>query len=323
VNSNVPERVKSPRSLSVVVETHTPSEYRGTEDWEALARTLDALENQSLRQEIEVIVVLDSEGQETVGRLTEAHPNVTCLSTASQTYYEMKNAGIATAHGDVIALLDGDCTPCDTWAESLLAAIENGKGVVAGRTRYRSRSLWARSWDVFDFGHVEGGSHQQANGFVFNNVAFTENLRPRLTVPPGLRRSGACELLAARLKASGVPIVYEPAARVEHGNDYQRGGWLQKRLRNGFDSVNLLQYDSARNLRHWRLAALGPAAALAVAAGRVAWDVKRIVGNRRDLEITIPLIPYFWALAFFVRASEALSGCAAYFARPWFAKRFG
>lgn len=120
-----PERVES--STTVVIPTRDrPS---------ALAACLEAISQQTIAEELDVVVVDDGSHDEAgVAAIVEGRPGVRLVRTAAAGPSTARNAGAAAARGQLILFTDDDCRPAADWAERLTEALRSGSDAVAGLT---------------------------------------------------------------------------------------------------------------------------------------------------------------------------------------------
>ena len=222
--------------ISVIIET-----YNATPETEIkLEHVLDKLNKQTYpRDKIEVLVVLDEANTKLAGFLKDKYPDVSLVTLNSNNYFSMKNHGIKFAQGDIVAFLDCDCIPGEDWAERIASTLSRGADVAAGKTRYPSDKPLARTFDLFDFGHVQGDENGEANCFVANNVAFRKDVLLKHNFDNRIGRSGGCYLLARQLKVLNYKMVYEPGQFAVHEYNIKGLGFIIKRIRLGYDSINL------------------------------------------------------------------------------------
>jgi mycofactocin glycosyltransferase len=183
-------------------------------------------------------------------------------------YYEHKNRGFAATDADIVAFVDGDCTPRSGWLEALTEPIAARRArVVAGSTAYAG--LLAPLATRLDFpSFVRDRGRGTVRNFFANNVAFA---RTAFTGYPDLPMfHGQCQVLALQLAAAGIAIHAAPGARVTHAWPGSAREWLAVRFLRGADTVALIPYIARHHAPRVAplVAWLGPAPALAVLGAR-------------------------------------------------------
>lgn len=301
--------------VSVVVETITAREDSSVSSLaDDLAGTLAAAEKQSYpRERFEIVVVLDEQiDAQTAAGLQKRYPTVRFARSEAANYFGAKNAGARASNGEIVALLDGDCMPETGWLHSLVSRFDDGVDVVSGRTRYVGKSIVARTFSVPDFANVLGDESGNASGFNINNVAFRREVLLSHPLNARIRRNGGCYLLYHQLRAIGTRIVYEPRAVVNHGLDIAGLGFIQKHFDRGYDGLSVYRFDESRALRGTRLIRrFGILALPPLAVRRIALDWVRLVRERRQIGISLLVVPYWAAVAVVTRLIELAGGIMA------------
>jgi len=306
---------------SVVVETVT-ARYGSTTGYLAddLEKTLAALDRQTYpRDRRETIVALHPTATaEESAEIVRRHPAVRLVTSSQDNYFAAKNAGAAAAKGQIIALIDGDCIADDDWLEMLAGALKPGVGAVAGRTRYSGKSFEARTFSVPDFAYVVGDSNGAATGFNLNNVAYRREVILAHPFEARLRRNGGCYLLFHQLRTLGIPVLYEPRARVSHELDFHGLGFIRKHFERGRDGVDAYRFDEGIVLKGTRLVRrAGPLAMIPIYGRRLVVDWLSMIRNRRDIGVHLAALPYFAAVLVLTRGIEFIGAMTAFAPVRW------
>jgi glycosyltransferase involved in cell wall biosynthesis len=134
-----------------------------------LARTLDAVDRQSLSAPFEVIVV-DDGSRDATAEIAASHDRLVELihSDRGRGPGAARNRGVAAARAPVLAFTDADCFPTPRWLELGVGAIGDAD-LVQGRVDpdpAAPRTPFDRSLEV----EGDGGFYQTANLFVRREV---------------------------------------------------------------------------------------------------------------------------------------------------------
>ena len=316
--SDAPAPHRPVHTISVVIETHNEASAPDV----SLRDVLRGLARQTWPADRLEILVVVARGDASFSSLPARHPNLRIVESDVPTYYGMKCAGIDAARGDAIAVLDSDTEPVPGWAESFARRIEAGADAVAGKTRYPKGTPFARTFDFFNFGYIQGDARGAANGFLPNNVGFRREVILEHPFDIRLRRSGAAHLLGHKLIALGYRVEYEPAMHVIH-NSYGVVEEMRMRVKSGYDCVNLARFDEEEVIGESRYLRRTPLLLAAVFWRRVAFDVRAALWNREDLGISWLHVPWFLAISPLIRGLELGAGLLT-LARPdYFPKRYG
>lgn len=206
---------------------------------EALARCLVALERAAPPAGgFEVVVVDDGSRRpprESVAAVT-AVP-VTLVERAAGGPAAARNAGVAVARGDVVAFTDDDCAPEPEWLRRVVARLdEAGRSAAAGGPVVNA--LPANPWAAATAAVFAAVLEPATDGAGGAGLLLTANLalpREAFDAAGGFderlrRAAGEDRDLCDRLRRRGIPLLYDPAARVVHHHDLDAGGlWRQHR----------------------------------------------------------------------------------------------
>jgi GT2 family glycosyltransferase len=184
----------------------------------ALPTCLSAVAAQRDVSDVEVIVVDNGSGDDTVG-VAQAHPVVSrVVSEERPGSYAARNAGLAVARASVLAFTDADCTPEPTWLAAALTALDaTGVDLVGGGISMRA-STHPSLWERYD----RAVYLRQKDVVTKSGWAVTANLVVRRAVFDAVGDfdatllSGGDREFCLRAGRAGFRIVYAPDAVVGH-----------------------------------------------------------------------------------------------------------
>jgi GT2 family glycosyltransferase len=221
-------------TLSVVIVTH--------DSREAVSRTLPPLAAQ-LREEDELIVVDNASGDGTVTAARDLVPGATVIETGSNLGFAAAcNRGAEAATCDLLCLLNPDAVPQAGWRDAIELPATDGRGWSAWQalvTAKGGREINTRGGVL----HFTGIAWAGGAGTAMADLPASESLAIE---EPGFV-SGAClvigrELydalgamperfflyhedvdLSLRVRLAGGTLGVEPAARVDHAYEFDKG----------------------------------------------------------------------------------------------------
>ncbi|MEZ3114423.1 glycosyltransferase family 2 protein [Halobaculum sp. MBLA0147] len=258
--------------LSVVVPT-----LNGRDQ---LAGTLEALG--AAAPDVEVVVVNGPSADGTTG-MVRASPVVDRLVEVSERNLNVaRNAGLAAASGDAVALVGDDHHVTDGWADAVREALSGGANVVTGPCRRE----------------VHGGTtsesperrtirEREVTYFHGDNVAFDAGTVRRLDGFDEYLETGGARDAAHRLAALDVSVTWEPAAATLTTVEAADGGrerldwrWKYRAL-----AYRLVKNYGLRPGTVWRTTRHAVGDALTAAGGVVRGESRpsRWAGNGRDV----------------------------------------
>jgi len=319
ISEDSESRFHDPPLVSVAIETYNADSGAEIE----LAQVLGQLRAQTYPQEkIEVILVIDEDNVRLTRAIEEQFPWTRIVHVKESTYYGMKVHGMKAGEGDIVALTDADCALRGDYVENLVRNFQNGADDVVGKVRFTPGARFAKTFNLFCFAYIRADKNGFAQAFSVNSVAFSKEVAHRYSFDPRIQRSGGAYLLARQLCAAGYKIVYDPEIAVVH-DAYDLRFQMLMRVRSGYEVVYLSQLDEDGVLPETKFRRLGILAPLFSSAFRFLFDLKIIASDRRDLDISIPEIPYFIVASIVIRSIETAAGVLTIFKPNYLADRYG
>jgi glycosyltransferase involved in cell wall biosynthesis len=202
----------------------------------ALSRCLDALEAQTVADQLEVVAVDDaSAAPDAIAAVVDRHARARLIRERGRGPASARNAGARAAHAPFLCFTDDDCEPHVDWVQRLLEAMQAGADAVAGMVLPTDSALSRASETVARAAALTGTRVETALAFapsgnlactrsVFESVPFDE------TFP---HPAGEDREWSARLVAAGFTLRSEPAARVVHHQELTLRRFLRQQIRYG------------------------------------------------------------------------------------------
>jgi GT2 family glycosyltransferase len=215
--------------ISVVVPT------RGRP--KSLARCLAALDAQTARDSLEVVVVDDSGERGVAERVVGEAPGCRLVRGTGRGAAAARNLGSAAARAPLVLFTDDDCEPRPDWAEALGSALREVTGAAAGSTVAESAGdrLGLASQHVANY--LTGFTLDRAGRTRFapsSNLGCRAEVLTRIPFDEGYPGSGGEDRdWCARLIESGQELVFVPDALVAHYQELTLGGFWRKHIRYG------------------------------------------------------------------------------------------
>ncbi len=230
--TQMPARVSS---VSVVVPVR--NEERG------ITRLVEAiLAQQTPGRSLEVIAVNDGSTDDTAQVAAKAGARVEEVPDSTGNPARARNLGAQAARGDFLIFLDVDCVPEPGWLAEMIAAREKGWRCVGGALSMPAGLSLMSRLDYYCgwyHAHERQPPHQPTQhppcNLGIDRSLFLETSRFTETQPIAY----AHEELAwqSQLKQRGIPILFQPAARVGHHNRKGLSNVLRRSYRWAYSTV--------------------------------------------------------------------------------------
>lgn len=199
-----------------------------------IAVCIEALLAQTYPRDRVQIVIVDNDSDDDTPDVVDSYPVTRVTESAAHSPYTARNAGIAAATGDIIALTDANCVPTENWlANGVRTLLDQGADLVGGKVTFTfsPRPTVGEIVDAMTNVDVEAsiGNH---------GACMTGNLFVRRTVfseigvfSPSIR-SGGDMRWTRRASDAGFRLVYAADAEVFYPAR-SLGPLLRKQIRVG------------------------------------------------------------------------------------------
>jgi glycosyltransferase involved in cell wall biosynthesis len=223
--------------ISVIIPTR--------ERADSLRRSLNSLANQTIADELEIIVVDDgSVNRQAVLDVVGEHAFARVEFQDHLGPASARNTGVALARSEVVCFIDDDCEPDRSWAEKMVSAVLAGPGPVAGRTiqSVTDTPLATALGLVVDAAVSADLRFAPSNNLagrreLFASIPFDE----RYPAAAGEDRDWC-----ARVAAAGYDLRIEPQAKLIHRSEPTVRAFLAQQIRYGRGSFHFRRRGAER-----------------------------------------------------------------------------
>jgi hypothetical protein len=292
--------VEAPKVSVIVVCDYDSGEDKA---WDELREVLAALARQDYEGPVEYLLMESSVFQDRVpADLTDILPTLKICFFDSQSSYALKNRGAEIAEGEILGVLDGDCTPDQGWVRCLADTFRTypETAVVSGRTIYSSGNVTERTIGLLSRSYLDRRCAAPTDSIANNNAGFT---RQALLAHPFLDDIGAFggKLQAETMRQAGLYFRFEPGMLAVHAYE---GREMEKDIRRqtGYATVMVRRIDS--RIAHSWLTRIGSLSIPLFLVGRILLSWRSLLQLHREYGIPWTAVPKGMMLAAYLHCLE-------------------
>lgn len=180
---------------------------------------LEALEDQSYPRERYEIIIVDNGSSDNTRQIIERFGEVTLLErTDVQSPYAARNKGLGAASGEILVLLDVNCTPLRHWLEKGVQCLfQKSADLVGGKVSfvYSEEETLGEWYDSLLFVDMED-LIDRGNSCAAGNLFFKRKVWETIGAFPESERSGMDLYWTKKATKSGFRLVYCDGAEVKY-----------------------------------------------------------------------------------------------------------
>jgi hypothetical protein len=261
-----------------------------TDAYETIRPVIERLRRQTIRQQIELVLVAPSAASVSSAMRHQAEfAAIRTVESPIEDLAEARAAGIRAAAAPVVFVGETHSYPHPQLAEALTRALD-GPWVAAAPAFGNANPKGTLSWAAFlsDYARwAEGLPQGEIPEVPLYNAAYKRTALLELGDRLGLALAHGDEL-PKTMRARGYRTYFEPAARIDHVNVSKPGDWLKERFVAGLliASHRARQWPLAKRLGYIAGSILIPA----VLAWRVLPGVRQTTRRLRLPPLTVPMI---------------------------------
>ncbi|MBC6904361.1 glycosyltransferase [Saccharophagus sp. K07] len=198
-------------NISVVVPVY--------QHWNLTEKLFKGLAGQTLPQDQWEVLMVDN-GSDHVPAAEELPSFVKLLHCAKPGSYAARNVALDHARGELLVFTDADCCPCPNWLSHLWQTyLESDKrSLIAGGIEVARLEAGRHTLvELYDMALGLSQARYVKNGYaVTANLAIPRQIFAEIGKFDESRFSGGDREICLRAKSEGFPMLYQPAALVQH-----------------------------------------------------------------------------------------------------------
>ena len=176
-------------------------------------RTIESILAQETRHAYEIIVV----GMDKYG-LVEKFPQVQFIKTPHPVGAgEARNIGIGKARGERLVFIDADCLAMPGWLDTLITDFDEGWHVIGGGVKSPADNFWLLVYNLSMFHEQLWTQKRKTHAYLptLNLAVGREVIEQVGNLNEALMRGQDIEW-TSRMTKAGYPLLFDPAAVIEH-----------------------------------------------------------------------------------------------------------
>jgi Glycosyl transferase family 2 len=195
--------------------------------WAGMRATLAAMAAQDFAEPAEFILCESEKFRASLPvDVSAALPALKTLFVRGNSAYDLKNAAVVAASGEIVVFVDADCVPRPDCLRRLVASLRNHPeaAAVSGKTIYPGDALSVRISSLLSRAYIDPGGAGPTKFISENCVAYRRAAYLAHPMPTHMG-TFAAHVQAEKLRACGAVLWFDPKIQVEH--DFE--GWTMER----------------------------------------------------------------------------------------------
>jgi Glycosyl transferase family 2 len=211
-----------PFSVSVVIA----SDYEEGEEknWETEEKILTALANQDFEEPFETILVDYESYQKGLPKsLSDILPNLKIIFSSDAESAKRKDYGVKFSTAELVAVLEADCLPSQSWLRILVEDLRNQPEMVAvsGRTTYGDDSIYKRALSLLDRTFDDLGDAGNSSFISNNGAVYRRHILEAFPYPESVTPFLSSRIRNQAMLEAGYQFYFDPRVSMQHAI----GGW--------------------------------------------------------------------------------------------------